>query len=34
MKIFEAPKPISRRPGPAASWVTRASMATWIGWRV
>ena len=34
MKIREAPKPSRKRPGPAASWVTRASIATWIGWRV
>ena len=34
MKIRDAPKPSRKRPGPAASWVTRASIATSIGWRV
>ena len=34
MKIVEAPKPRRKRSGPAASCVTRASIATWIGWRV
>ena len=33
-KIFEVPKPSMNRPGPAASWTTRASIATWTGWRV
>ena len=33
-KIFEVPKPTMKRPGPAASWTTRASIATWTGWRV
>jgi hypothetical protein len=28
------PKPSRNRPGPAASWTTRASIATWIGCRV
>ena len=34
MKIFEAPKPMRSRPGPTISWVTLASIATWMGWRV
>ena len=33
-KIFDVPKPSRKRPGPAASWTTRASMATCTGWRV
>ena len=33
-KIFEVPKPRRKRPGPAASWTTRASIATCTGWRV
>ena len=33
-KIFEVPKPRMNLPGPAASWTTRASIATWTGWRV
>ena len=33
-KILEVPKPTMKRPGPAASWTTRASIATWTGWRV
>src|SRR2546430_3292088 len=33
-KIFEVPKPSRKRSGPAASWTTRASIATWTGWRV
>ena len=33
-KIFDVPKPSRKRPGPAASWTTRASIATWTGWRV
>jgi hypothetical protein len=33
-KIFEVPKPRMKRPGPAASWTTRASIAAWTGWRV
>ncbi len=33
MKIRLAPKPRMKRSG-ASSWVTRASIATWIGWRV
>jgi hypothetical protein len=27
-KIFEVPNPSRKRPGPAASWTTRASIAT------
>ena len=34
MKIFETPSPRWNRPGPAASCVTRASIAIWIGCRV
>ena len=33
-KIFDVPKPRMNRPGPAASWTTRASIATCTGWRV
>ncbi len=33
-KILEVPKPIRNLPGPAASWTTRASIATWTGCRV
>ncbi len=33
-KIFDVPKPSRKRPGPAASWTTRASIATWTGCRV
>ena len=33
-KIFDVPKPSRNRPGPAASWTTRASIATCTGWRV
>src|SRR3954452_10840276 len=33
-KIFEVPKPRMKRPGPAASWTTRASIAACTGWRV
>ena len=33
-KIFDVPKPRMNRPGPAASWTTRASMATCTGCRV
>ena len=33
-KIFEVPKPTMKRPGPAASCTTRASIATCTGWRV
>ena len=33
-KIFEVPEPSRNRPGPAASWTTRASIATCTGWRV
>src|SRR4051794_20650468 len=33
-KIFDVPKPSRNRPGPAASWTTRASIATWTGCRV
>ena len=30
-KIFDVPKPSRNRPAPAASWTTRASIATWTG---
>jgi hypothetical protein len=30
-KIFDVPKPSRNRPGPAASWTTRASIATCTG---
>ena len=33
-KIFEVPKPMMKRSGPAASCTTRASIATCTGWRV
>ena len=33
-KIFDVPNPITKRPGPAASWTTRASIATCTGCRV
>ena len=33
-KIFDVPKPSRNRSGPAASWTTRASIATCTGWRV
>jgi hypothetical protein len=33
-KIFDVPKPSRKRPGPAASWTTRASIAACTGWRV
>ena len=33
-KIFEVPKPTMKRPGPAASCTTRASIATCTGCRV
>ena len=33
-KIFDVPKPRMKRPGPAASCTTRASIAAWTGWRV
>src|SRR6185312_11543674 len=33
-KIFEVPKPRMKRPGPAASCTTRASIAACTGWRV
>ena len=33
-KIFDVPKPSRKRSGPAASWTTRASIATWTGCRV
>ncbi len=33
-KIFDVPNPSRNRPGPAASWTTRASIATWTGCRV
>jgi hypothetical protein len=32
-KIFDVPKPRMNRPG-ASSCTTRASIATWTGWRV
>ena len=34
MKIRDAPKPSRKRSSPAASAITRASIATVIGWRV
>ena len=34
MKILEAPRPSKKRPSPAASCVTRASIAICTGWRV
>src|SRR5437016_5367747 len=33
-KIFDVPKPRMKRPGPAASCTTRASIAAWTGCRV
>ena len=33
-KILDVPKPAMKRPGPAASCTSRASMATCTGWRV
>ena len=33
-KIFEVPNPSRKRPGPAASCTTRASIAACTGWRV
>ena len=33
-KIFDVPNPAMKRPGPAASWTTRASIAACTGWRV
>jgi hypothetical protein len=33
-KIFDVPYPSRKRPGPAASWTTRASIAACTGWRV
>ncbi len=34
IRILEAPKPSRKRPSPAVSWLTRASIATVSGWRV
>ena len=34
MKIFEAPSPRKKRPGPAMSCITRASIAICTGCRV
>src|SRR4029078_8610140 len=33
-KILDVHKTWNHRPGPTASWTTRASIATWTGWRV
>ncbi len=33
-KIFDVPKPAMKRPGPAASCTSRASIADCTGWRV